>query len=260
MRIAQVCPSELSAPGTGKTASGLARCAQDFAAQSCADWVISDPASCYAMGSLPNDAGCEYHSQCQSTLCLRPSLTGGCGSCANRVADGGACDNSQPNCQLGLICADNCSGPAQNDKCGGSYGSTCVPPVPDGGACDKQHECLGGLACLQDACAPAVAVGQPCVTWRDCAGDTGCITQSVGKAVCVPNTHSPIDGGCNIALNGECTGSSICIGPDGKSATSGTCGPEAIDGKTCTYNDDCLYPATCEQGTCKAPDDATRCK
>jgi hypothetical protein len=259
-RLAQVCPSELSAPGTGRTASAIALCAQEVGAQSCAEWMVGDPPSCYAKGSLANDAGCEYSSQCQSTLCLRSVTTGSCGSCAARIGDGGTCDRQQMNCQFGLICADNCSGPAQNDQCGGSYGSTCVPPVLDGGACDKQHQCVGGLACLQGACAPAVAIGQPCVTWNDCAGDTSCITQSVGKAACEANTHAAVGAACSIGGTGQCTGSSLCSGPDGNPAAAGTCAPEATDGKTCTFNDECLYPATCDQGKCKAPDDATGCK
>ena len=167
------------------------------------------------------------------------------------MGQGGRCDRLLLNCQVGLACADNCSGPAQNNNCGGDFGSSCVNPVPDGGACDKQFECVGGLSCIQDACAPAAAIGQPCATWIDCAGDTACVTQSVGKAACEPNTHAPEGGACN-GGTGQCTGSSQC--------QSDLCGPEAIDGKTCKFNDDCLYPAVCDHGTCKAPDDATGCK
>ncbi len=257
-RIAQFCPGQFAAPGSAATPGSVARCAQEQSAQSCAEWKANSPASCFPKGSLTADAGCEYSSQCASTLCVRgPGL---CGTCQDRVAVNGTCEPAQFNCQLGLVCADNCTGPPENQNCGGTMGSSCVPVVLDGGACDKEFECASGLACSQGHCAPLAGIGEPCVSWPQCAGDTTCLTQSVGSATCEPNSHSPEGGACDLAIGKECTGSSPCLAPNGMTTSSGNCGPEPVDGQNCTFSDECLYPAVCDHGTCRPPDDATGCK
>jgi hypothetical protein len=245
-RMTQRCVDELAAPGTSMTAARLAICAAAIAAQTCGQYETTSAPECIPPGSLGNDAGCEFSSQCQSTLCSIGD--GWCGACAARVGVGSACyqrtDLRFSTCQAGLICD--------------GYG-LCITPIADGGACqERENQCAPPLVCLPTGCAPPVALGGRCYEQGDCAGEAYCAF-GAGTGTCKAVTYAAISTACNIAAAPVCPAGSSCMSPDGGYAVVGTCRPSWPSGHSCVANDDCQPAYKCITGTCQAAPPASAC-
>jgi hypothetical protein len=251
-RLSVFCPNEFAAPGTGSNPTVMAACARATASQTCAAWYAGLATDCTPAGSLPNGAGCAYHSQCRSTLCRR-SRAGWCGTCQDRVPVGGMCEPSQLDCEAGLTCAANCAGSVESEQCGGIYGFVCATRVLLGGGCDKEFQCAFGLACLGGVCSAVKTEGQPCQNFWQCGGDTSCGT------VCTANLHLAPSASCSPVFFQQCAGGRACVVPDGGTNDGATCGPPAAEGQSCSFNAECQSPAHCHEGTCRGAIDARSC-
>ena len=184
-------------PGITVTNGQLEACANAVNAAGCDDTSAAATAACNFTGSLPDGTSCLSDIQCSSGYCkgsgesstttdngdAGTTVTTSCGTCAERVDVGGACDGDDENCKTGLACnlqTHLCATPpAKGAACDLTQircasGLTCVhaicaDPVPAGGACDvSQDECAAGLACENGKCSTesdqftVATLGQPC--------------------------------------------------------------------------------------------------
>jgi hypothetical protein len=241
-RVAVECANEVAAPGTALTAPGLTMCSQAISAQTCSEFLTALPGPCQWHGSLGNDAGCEYSSQCQSSLCRRTA--GWCGTCVNRGKVGDPCGLDINTCQPGLICTGN---------------GACATPVLEGGTCPDVTYCLPTLVCEQTTCSAGIAEGQACPDQHSCAGETFCGRPDAGTSgqeECLPVGYAGIGQPCVLGGGVFCDYGE-CFTEAG--SPYGTCVALAADGQVCNGDYDCQRPSLCVGGVCKGPAPAASC-
>jgi len=242
--VSRTCALELSAHGTSATSGTLAGCTQAVAKQSCGEFLTAAPPDCLVPGTLPDGAGCEFSSQCQSSLCDVGSNL--CGKCARRVTAGGRCvergDLRFLTCEAGLICKN----------------STCLATVPLGGACDRQaSNCAPPFVCFNSQCVEPIPPGGTCNDRDQCAGEGYCEYQSPGVGMCTPNVYVGLGAACTESGPNLCSAGTNCKAPDGSYTNDGTCVAAAGLGQPCTLNEDCVD--FCVNGTCQTRSAASTC-
>jgi len=222
--ITAACEFNVTAPGTGVTASYLAACTPTLTtkANACASGPVplavpslSDP--CNLVGAGMPGAPCGFDVQCQTGLCV---LTGGvCGTCAPAAALGEVCGPTIP-CANGLVCS--------------SKNGLCATPVPVSASCDFDVTtvCVAGANCVS---ADAGATSGTCLAAGAKVG-MACNTKSVGAPPCSSLAGFFCD------PTGQCA--AISYVPTG--ATCGVSGDGGVD-SVCTNFDECL------SGKCTAP-------
>jgi hypothetical protein len=179
-----------------------------------------------------------------------------------RVAPGESCGQGLGplaflECEEGTCMFQGCSGECR--------------PLPELGESCSPSPCGTGLHCLDGTCEPLAGAGESCAPFaRDCAAGLFCHAAgydargtcaaplAVGAAcnygldVCVPGAYCPqrAQATC-VAYAGE--GAPCDEVPDdcraGLHCASGTCIAQEPPGGDCRWDDDCLYPATCDEET-----------
>jgi hypothetical protein len=247
------CLATLTARGTNKTPALLATCTASLPQQPCSEYFdnVLTVACTPIAGTLLDGAVCLSSWQCKSTFCSLPHGDV-CGVCAPRPKAGDSC--TQNVCGTGLLCHMSTM--------------TCTVTVASGGACDKNHPCAAGFACVgntatvQGACKrEGITVGTACdpksITVPGCDKDAGLFCDPVGlqcKAIATAMDGQP----CGTVNGGQvlCKAGGLCVGAT--ALQPGTCKAPVADGAACNdvSGPPCLSPAKCVQGTCRMPDAA----
>jgi hypothetical protein len=253
--LVQQCQAELEATGSGRNEASVAACGSELAAQSCAEWAASPPASCRPAGSLAGGTGCKYGSQCASSFC--EVKTGSwCGTCQPRPAAGGTCDPEQHDCDKGLSCAYVC--PDQGTCAAEQRKWLCAEPHPLDGPCEFSNECAADLVCNSGVCSPGKHSQEDCSTGAgdkcDFLADLSCVANAAG-GVCKPNAYALEGEACDLSQAQFCAANGACLGADGAYLSSGpgTCGPAAASGEACDASHQCRAPGLCQNKQCVLP-------
>lgn len=126
---------------------------------------------------LLDGAACSYSdSDCQSGNCDDTSRT-----CAPRLPNGSPCESSNE-CESNYCnystdtCTEHCY---TDEECGeGRYcdwsSNVCLDQKADGGYCEDDNECLGGLCTFDEKCGQAPQVGDPCSGYGECPPEAFC--------------------------------------------------------------------------------------
>ncbi len=241
------CVPGMAAPGTSQTPAALEDCSKQISGTSCAAITAnSPPDQCKVKpGTVANGGACGTDAQCASTACIDTGTTG-CGTCAPRVAAGGACGaKGQGPCDYGTTCVS----------------SVCKKLANAGEACTASDECSFGLVCKTNACAQPDAGGAACTpgTGDTCDRTKGFYCHATKKQ-CIAAKQGSVNGACGFDTGGEYT---VCVGgaycKTGSSQLSGVCTKLVADGGACTDKDPCQAPAQCINSVCKVVDPAS-CK
>jgi hypothetical protein len=244
------CESLFRLKDSAMTPNNVDACASAVATQTCDDFRYgAAPRACAVpAGSRASGIACTSSLQCQSLSC-RTTGVEPCPVCRPLVALGGACTASEE-------CND---GRCQDMKC--------LPLVEEGAACTQLTACRAPLECVgpgvsdtnPGVCTKPIGVGQPCSFVSDacditslglrCDGATQ-LCKEVARVV-GPGQTCGFDNGIEI----YCQAYGICVLPDG--GNLGTCRPPPADGEACDASDDhCMWPASCDNGTCRVYDPA----
>jgi hypothetical protein len=246
-RTKPTCVAELAAPGTSQTPASLEDCAKQLGNLTCAGLTANTPPDACKVkpGTVANGAACGTDAQCASTACIDRGTTG-CGTCAPRVAAGGACgDKGQGPCDYGTTCVSK----------------VCKKLANAGEACTASGDCSFGLVCKSSACAQPDATGASCTPGADdtCDRSKGFYCHPTKKQ-CIAAKQGSVNGACGFDSGGEFT---VCVGgaycKTGASQLSGVCTKLVADGGACSDKDPCQTPALCINGVCKVVDPST-CK
>ena len=260
------CLSGMGAADTGRTPANEEACAVAYASASCTDYWQNTIAACQPpAGKRAAGAPCTYAGQCQSAFCSM--ATGApCGTCAAQPTAGQSCATTQ--CGSGQVCVKSTS--------------LCQPYGAAGAACDSSSDCQYGMACVAPASGAGTCQAAGQVINLACDRSAGPICDpllglycsfepkaTAGKCIAELTTTSGFCGfTAGTATTGStytvCTGASQCTMAAG--ANTGTCVPNALEGKACdtTNGPACLAPARCvtptgaTAGTCQLPD-PTKC-
>jgi hypothetical protein len=179
-------------------------------------------------------AGCITARDCQSGLCLWPSMVCSAASCADGIQNGSesdvdcggspggggaACNRCADGrrCQSGSDCASGVCSPG-NRTC---QSPTCADGVKNSNETDVD---CGGGGC------PTCANGRRCVTAADCS-----------SGICPSATHTCSAPGCSDGLRNGSETDIDCGGP--------TC-PACAIGKSCAAHRDCAQ-SVCRSGSCQ---------
>ncbi len=233
-RNTTACADVLAAPGTGWTGSVLEACVAARTALDCDDFLEGKPApkACLVTGQIITSDPCRYDGQCGSGYCRYASGMS-CGNCVNLGETGAPCTTSA-DCDGNLMCTSGTSG-------------TCQPPSGVGATCGATTPCQQGLACISAMCVqPSGLLGATCNPANDsadCDYDQGLYCDSVSKE-CTEYLTPQAGGACGGSTPTACAGGGTCY----KSA----CVPPVQDGSMCAPATglNCLYPSTCNSGTC----------
>jgi hypothetical protein len=209
------------------TDASLSGCATQISAQSCTDFANGKSlAMCALPGKRTAGQKCDLADQCATQRCANNATT--CGTCAARVALGGAC--AEGDCVEPLVC--------------GSAG-TCVAAKAAGASCATDAlSCARSLRCLGGVCAaPLTTAGAACVAADDCDTGRGVICDTDGGK-CISWTSSATVCPFTTTSFTACSKNGFCTDAD-------TCLPAAADGKACDEDlgPRCLSPAECSATT-----------
>jgi hypothetical protein len=236
------CTPAVLAAGSATTPDDVRACASALAGATCDDLFVVHraPAACHAKaGSLANDASCGFDAQCASSHCYGAGAAlVGCGHCAPRASDGGACANAN-DCDDGLVCAKT---------------ARCRAPLDIGGTCSDDAPCKATSLCLQGKCIAWLGEGDVCDGSADTCDRSRALWCNFVAHRC--EAAKPLIGGSDCALVASgppgaayCTASSACAE---KTPNAFTCLTAASDGAACDRNKGplCMPPAFCDRGTC----------
>jgi hypothetical protein len=279
-RTVHNCELLVATPDLADGAGDIERCAQARrdAATTCAPLRTCT----FSPGLRADGASCGTDAQCASTFCKGSgvSTTGEvCGACAQRIADGAACDPSASGCAITSACIPTSGGAktgtckpvlvvAQSAPCDTTHlcdsssfcdgkTKTCAPRADVGAACTLVTDCKIALACSNKVCVAAKKAGDPCTI--DANDNTDCLAGlycdgKVGtcRAPAIGAAGAPCDD-----VKTVCEGSCVF-----STAGSGTCQTIIADGDACdaTKTDQgCDTYAYCVSGKCQYYDPAA-CK
>ena len=217
------CPTNATTLTSGRTCDGQGTC-QPATTIACAPYVCNGTTACKAACS--SDADCQAPDICdpKTNLCGNKKRLGqpctATTDCltGNSCVDGVCCSATAcPTCQACNVTgsAGNCANVSANTP---EPHSLCTPNAPCGntGACDGAGHCqLGGT------------------------------TVSCGNATCTGSTFTPIS---------HCNGAGACAAPSSSSCAGNfQCGTNNACLTTCTKDQDCVAPFTCQgSGTTKS--------
>jgi len=288
--------SQISPGAVTFSESAASQCFAYYLAGLCGDSTEFEtpPAACDAIlqGTVGEGGACDFDLMCRGDLFCKP-VAGQCpGTCAPRVALGGACNGIDALCARDLVCSDD-------------DGGTCLAvSVPAGGACVLTRQCPPEQHCADGTCVADKVAGQACPSGFECAVgftcDFGLDPPSCRK---IPTLDETCDRFCAYSLlfhqaaikcvpppevGDACTTASApcgyhglecnaatdrcelrggvgsaCGGPDGDLnctsawcdgdfTTAGTCQPYKGLGDACEGFGQCGTRLTCRDGTCQA--------
>jgi hypothetical protein len=241
------CLGSLQATQTAATPDVFMKCSSDLKMASCADVLSHNtPPTCRPKGgTVGNGMVCGDDWQCMSGRCNIPA-TATCGVCASLAPAGGSCpQNSDDECEFGLVCADNL---------------ICVAPGAAGAACDVNHPCAAPYVCqgatttAQGTCAMGGAVGDTCTSDQGCSIVEGTWCTRAAPRTCAKIGAAEVGMACGFLGVGEFA---LCKagGPGGgcsvpTGAIMGTCPRRAAPGEACSAMTPCKVGATCINGLC----------
>lgn len=221
----KTCEYTIALPGTASGfVSSLASCAKKLGTLSCEVLLdeddpcgLSDEAGTRAAGEA-----CEESVQCASGSCTAGGSS--CGTCAEKIADGGACDDDTK------VCGDDstCAGRDSESSTG-----TCEARKKAGAACEETDLCARGLECSEGACKAVPKLGDACE--GRCAGLAFC-----SESVC---TALPKVGEACLGEYGVCEYGLKCNETNQKCEKRAA--PSVAIGGAC--DDDALF---CKEGYC----------
>jgi hypothetical protein len=273
------CELLVATPDLADGAGDITRCAQ---ARRDATTTCAPLRACvFSPGLRADGASCGTDAQCASTYCRGSGVsTNGevCGACAQRVADGAACDPKSPACAVTSACIPasggktatcmavvvvDLGGPCDTTHlCGGGAfcdGTTkkCVARADLGAACSIVTDCKTGLACSQKVCVTAKKAGESCSV--DANDNTDCL-QGLYCDTTSGTCMQPVVGASGAACDDIKV---VCEGScEFSSAGGGKCQTIVADGAPCnatTSSEACDTYAYCMVGTCAYYDPAA-CK
>ena len=304
-RWLQYCQLLIGAPGASGAESALSQCAQDVstATSTCASPSKSTACSTF-MGALGSGTACGESVQCASGFCKgggvmssgsssgETTTTATCGVCADKIAVGGACDQSKGDrCVKDASCVTSgsggmgtCKAKIVNDvggACGGKDSASCKDGLrcdftmmkcaalsTAGGACDFDGDCATPLVCGADmVCAQPKATGAACTLAMDSFGNSGCARNETCNAMtstCAATVQVDPGGTCDFSSRYCKAGSCNIMPGDGgiSGSSTGTCPKIIADGQPCTNSAKdsvCDEFAECLAGKCTVFDPST-CK
>ncbi len=269
------CNALLALPGAGSVKAFLVACAAAIKSDPC---TLSTPDACsYVSGTLAAGAACVDGAQCASGDCTfssSGSADGGtstdpsCGTCAELIDVGGACD--QGSCGATAVCVGTatsstcmtvtygaagaaCTGAAECEPAFFCDPTTqrCAAPGPEGSACGSYLECAAPLVCGSgNTCAQGAASGAACATTSDCGRGLGCDPTSM---TCIALAWASAGEVCSAAA--PCL---IGICPLGGTSPTGVCPTVVANGQPCPADatSTCDVFASCINGECALEDSA----
>jgi hypothetical protein len=249
-RFQLVCPSGVAENGSTAMPGAVDTCARAFEAESCsaffADYASSDnPPACALSGSLPFGAACADDDQCASAFC-RKVVPKGCGVCATRSPEGGACGSSSDCEPTGLTCV----------------GGSCIPMAVLGAACDPTTQPCGPLLyCpISGACVALLGPGGTCDpnVGPECDSNRAIYCNLI--SICTQTQIAAVGDPCGSTADGAvtlCAASGFCL--TGGVSTSGMCEAAAPEGAACDVvaGPNCMPPAACLDNVCTIFNPAT---
>lgn len=230
-------------PGVGRTPADVIACANAMSTMSCSELYAGarDTACPPIPGTLAEGGDCFSNLQCESGFCKR---LGDCGTCAPRIASGGACEFANNGCDDGLVCHS----PTIADP------TTCTPTAQQGEACSPTVVCAGNLHCSSGTCEQPGGEGDSCDgSEGSCNGLLGlrCSGGTCKKTM----TLAPAGQPCGIQGSSyvPCVGTAYC------DATSKVCVAKSGDGEPCEpgSTNTCLYFASCQNDVCTVDSEPT---
>ncbi len=234
-RVRVLCLNRFTGEGSRTTAADVAACAKDALTSSCVDFLEGvEPASCRQHpGDRENGKPCGTNAQCQTFGCGHAG-DADCGVCRPLGAENDDCSDKR--CAQGLTCVL----------------SKCTKLGRAGEACKSSNDCAGDLVCNGTQCVAPLAAGATCDPSRDLCGSLSGLTCDGASKRCVRFKIAASGSPCGVLAGGitYCAPTTTCIG--------GSCVPVASDGAACdaTAGPECLAPADCVSGKCKAPSSA----
>jgi hypothetical protein len=269
MRVASLCPDYYFNADSNRTVAGVAACLEPLAARTCTDITLDLYPSCFLRGKRPAGAGCAYASQCQGSCSGNATA---CATCAaGGVAVGGACADAR--CQSGSFCLDGvcASGDtvvyaAEGQPCdlgatpvvgcrgdlrcitasSGTKAGLCTRAPRKGEPCGLlEGICATGTICTATQGGTCVAPDE-CGAGTVCDASTYCNWQGDGGASCAPRAAvgQPCSPG-NIGTAPPCLPPAVCLGPTYR------CAVPLTAGESCDANSPCVFPLSCQSGTCR---------
>ncbi|CAJ0941711.1 unnamed protein product, partial [Mesorhabditis belari] len=277
-----ICSNQICQCQSGYT-SMYGYCIPSSSNQGCSVGQVLINNQCY--NTVPIGSYCMYNEQCQQqATCQNFLCTVGrqtfCpsgqvlinGACYNMMVTGGFCLYSQQ-CPQGSCQNNVCSG---SGNCGSNQvlvNGLCYNQVPIGSSCTFAQQCLGGSTCSNSFCACPVG-SQPsngycsynngtngnCKSYEvlsnnicyakmpigfSCSISMQCPTGASCQNLCICNGGSSFDG------NQCSTGITQC--QTGLVSVNGQCRALRSIGQSCSFNQECLSFATCQNSLCTCP-------
>ena len=178
------CPEYYFGPHTLRTVDSVEACVPRIRLASCTDFLMGNATQCLLGGLGAAGDPCSGPSECASTSCS--ALFPSCGTCADALALGEACNVSSGHCASATMCHPTTK--------------VCVPTplvvahASDGEPCDTAGDplvgCEGDLMCVPTKsggtagkCAPLPQQGEPCLAASSlppCAAGLHCGLSTVG--------------------------------------------------------------------------------
>jgi hypothetical protein len=236
-RTKLLCLAQVSAAATSVRPSGLAACAKDQKATTCAEVLRGKSAKTCATipGTLGDAEACNFDAQCTSTFCKQVPGTG-CGKCTKRQSVGAQCSTNSE-CETGSVCASG----------------KCVIPAVMLEACGLEKPCEGALRCIDKVCTQPLTLDQDCKDKGEvCVPGAYCDGASFKcKAIGFAQANEAC--GTIQGKRVDCKASGFCPTIQG-----GTCKAAAADEAGCSDLEGprCVLPASCIAGFCKLPQQA----
>jgi hypothetical protein len=231
-RFALFC-DRFDLPGVTWPSAPFDRCAAALKELRCDVWLATKklPPACVTPGTYPDGAACAVPDQCAGGFCDATDERG-CGTCQKSPRSGDLCVQGRF-CDTGYYCNRTVQPPR------------CYERKSSFARCDADEECARGLYCdtRVRSCDVESYSKQSCTRDAECSADEGwaCDPSTQTCAPIVPSTS------CRLPRNGTvavCKAGLYC-------AANGDCLPLVADGGACKASKECLWPATCMEGTCR---------
>ena len=230
------CETAAAAPHTGYAGTRIQSCANEFAKNSCTEFLsLTYPKGCVPAGGTVADGGaCGSDWECASTRCS--AQLNQCGTCVARIARGAACDRGDDRCAVNVACV-----PAAV----GSTSFVCTAVAVIGGSCTDGAVCPINSYCEPDThlCTVLPKLGEACdpKTMFFCDLTSPATECDSAASTCVAGpTPVPVGTSCdaadhNLTTDTSCAGTCVGAGDGG----FGICQPYGQAGEDCALGEIC---------------------